>query len=193
MKFSKFILWPTSILVLIIGIFLLVPNAVALFAFRGDSFLAGEVWRIITFPFTHLDMNHLFENTIALVVASLLAYEVEMTPAQYMIAFGASLLTVAIADMIYFPALLIVGASSAIYAVYGAFAMKGSVFISRSWLVPILGATIWTKYLVGMFANQTVSNLMAQTLLHFLGFATGIAMMIVCLEVAKSTKQKVFS
>jgi membrane associated rhomboid family serine protease len=194
MNFYRFILLPSSILVAIIGVFLLVPNALALLAFRPESFIAGEFWRIVTYPFVHMDANHLFENIVALIVASLLAYEVEMTTAQYVVAFAASVFVVAIADLVYFPALLVIGASAAIFAVYGAFAMKGSVFITKGWLVPILAVTIWTKYGMNLLTSTSVDQgLLAQTLLHFLGFATGVGAMIVCLEIARATRRRVLT
>lgn len=190
---KPFVLLPAGVLVVIVAVFLLIPNALVWLAFSGSAFLGGDWWRILTYPFVHATTAHLLENVLSLSVASLLAFEVEMTAVQYIAAFVASVALVAFADILFFPTLVILGVSAAVFAVYGAFAMKGSVFISKSWLVAILGATVWARYLTGQATGSAPHEIIAQTLLHFLGFAAGVAIMIVCLEVAKSTKRRVLT
>ena len=193
----RFIMLPAGLLAAIVAVFLLVPNAIIWFAFSGKSFLAGELWRIFTYPFVHYNVEHLIENALALVVVSLLAYEIEMTAWQYVLAFTASWLLVAAVDTVLFPAIVIVGASAAIYAVYGSFAMKGSSFIHRSWLVVIIGLTVCLRLLfnilTGSGANDVPLDVALQTVLHLFGFAVGICMMVMCVEIGKATKQKVFT
>jgi rhomboid protease GluP len=179
MGLKEYCLVPSSLLLAIVAIFLLVPNAVALLSFSGSSFLSGEFWRLVTFPFVHLQAGHLAENIVALLVASLLAYEVGVTAWQYIVAFAAAALVVAVIDVVWFPFLVVVGASSGIFAVYGAFAARGSEFVSKLWLIPILATTVLVKWGLEVLAGGVEFATTIQTVLHMAGFITGCAIILV--------------
>ena len=67
----------TFIIITISAIIFIIPNSVQKFAFSGQYLFSGEFWRLVTFNFTHLNFIHLIENIIALIVAALLAYELD--------------------------------------------------------------------------------------------------------------------
>ncbi len=193
MNARAFAFLPASLLALIIGVFVLVPNAMVWLAFKREAFLGGELWRLVTFPFVHVSASHLFENIVAFFVATLLAYEAELTVAQYALAVVFSTLVVAAIDVAWLPTLVLAGASSAIFAVYGAFAMKGSMFVQRRWLIVILGATIMTKYGVAAATGSIESGIMLQTLLHVAGFLSGLAVIFVCGNLARANKRRMLT
>lgn len=189
----RFALLPTSILATMLAVFILIPNAILFLAFKRDAFLAGELWRLITFPFVHVNGAHLLENVAALIVASLLAYEVGLTLKEYGIAFILACLTVAMADVAVFPALVLAGASTGIFAVYGAFAMRGSVFVHRGWLVGIMAVTVFTKYGISMLTGGPSDTVWFETLMHFFGFCAGLSIIIIVDVVSRLTRQRVLA
>jgi len=189
----RFALLPTSILALMLAIFVLVPNAILFLAFKRDAFLAGELWRVLTFPFVHVNGAHLLENVAALLVASLLAYEVGLTLREYIVAFVLACLAVAMTDLTFFPALVLAGASTGIFAIYGAFAMRGSVFVHRGWLVAIIAVTVFTKYGIGMLTGTVTEAAWLETLMHFIGFCAGLAVIVTADIISRLTRQRVLA
>jgi membrane associated rhomboid family serine protease len=179
MGFKEFVLIPVTIVAAVVSVFMLVPDATRLLGFTGADFLGGQVWRIFTFPFAHVNTSHLLDNVLALCIASLLAYEVGLSKWQYAVAMVGAVLSVALLDTFFFPTLVIVGLSSAIFAVYGAFAMHGSMFVSSTLLVPIVGATVLVKYGLAFVSGNADGVMMLQTGLHMAGFVAGIATMAV--------------
>lgn len=175
MTFKEFCLMPSGLLLGIIAVFLLLPNALALLSFSSSRFLSGEIWRLATFPFVHVDLGHLAENAVALLVASMLAYEVGVTRWQYLVAFALACLLVAVIDVVWFPLVVIAGASAGIFAVYGAFATRGSEFVSKLWLVPVLGTTVLVKWGIAALSGSADAATAIQTLMHLAGFLTGVA------------------
>jgi membrane associated rhomboid family serine protease len=173
MTFKEFCLMPSGILLAIVAVFLLVPNGLAWLAFSGDKFFAGELWRLLTFPFVHTNVGHLAENIAALLVASLLAFEVGVTKMQYVVAFALATIVVATIDVIWFPLVILVGASSGIFAIYGAFATRGSEFVSKLWLIPILGTTVLVKWGLSLLQGGVDTATAVQTVMHLAGFLTG--------------------
>ncbi len=189
----KMIVLPVAILATIILVFTLVPDSVGIMAFSGLLFLKGEVWRLLTFTFAHANAAHLVENIASLVVASLLAYEAGLGVNEYLTAIGIAIVMVAAIDLFFFPSLVVVGASAAVFAIYGAFAMKGSYFVNRSWMIPLLGVTALAKYGTALATGSVTEGLAFQTLLHFTGFAAGICAMFIATSVTRMTRQRMLS
>jgi len=174
-SFKDFCLMPSSLLLGIIAVFLLLPNALALLSFSSARFLSGEFWRLVTFPFVHVDLGHLGENAVALLVASMLAYEVGVTRWQYLVSFVLACLLVAVIDVVWFPLIIIAGASAGIFAVYGVFATRSSEFVSKLWLIPLLGTTVLVKWGIATLSGSVDATTVIQTLMHLVGFLTGVA------------------
>jgi len=166
---------PLSIILICIIIFLIVPNAAEIFSFSGIKFLKGEVWRILTFSFTHINLDHLIENSIVLMVVALLAYEFGLRGKLFITYFSLVSILIALLDLFLFPSIIIAGASLGIYGVLGGLSMKGSHFISRTYILSLFGITIFLRSILD-FLTKTSFTVSIQSLLHFSGFIVGIAL-----------------
>ena len=81
------------ILIAIIFVFIVLPNAVDLFGFSGAKFFGGELWRILSYPYAHVSTMHLVENAIGFGVILLLGFEFEFKIKEFIwVFFGAGIL-----------------------------------------------------------------------------------------------------
>lgn len=174
MKVKPIFILSGLIAVLSTMIYFSIPNSIDLLSFSGVKFLTGEVWRIATFSFTHSSLNHLLENIIAIAVVSFLAYEFGLRGKQFLLYFIAVSFIVAIADALLFPLLIIAGASLGVYGVIGALSIKGSNFIPKLYLIPLLGASIFIKFFFKFISCPTCDITLKQEMFHFSGFLVGI-------------------
>lgn len=183
MKYWVFII-SGIIVVLSCIIFFLFPSSLTIFSFSGEMFFNGEVWRIVTFPFTHINLNHLVENVVAISITSFLALEFGLTGKYFLYCFLLSSILVALTEAFLFPAIIIAGASLGIYAILGALSIKGSNFIPKYILVPLLGLSVFIKYLFSAFSM----DLLKQSLFHFSGFVYGIAILYLFTNLKRKKK-----
>ncbi len=147
-----------------------IPNSLSLYAFSGRLFFQGEAWRIITFPFVHVNFEHLIENVLTLMLTSLLAFEFELKGTQFLAVFMISIAAIALADSFLMPSTLIAGLSLGVYSILGFLSMKGSNFIPWYVIVPLLGLSPFLRYIVAPLDNAGIT----QSLFHFSGFWMGI-------------------
>lgn len=164
--------------------FFLIPNSLFIFAFSGETFFTGEVWRLLTFPFAHISLSHLIENIIALAVTSLLAFELGLRGKEFIGVFLLSGIIIALADSFLFPTLLIAGLSVGIYALLGSLSITGPKFIPRFVLIPLLASSAFIKYLFGAFTKEVLSS----SLFHFAGFVTGISIFYIFIKLKKKPR-----
>lgn len=183
MKYFVFII-AGMIVVISSIVFFLVPNSLTLFSFSGETFFNWELWRLITFSFTHVNLNHLVENVVAIGITSFLALEFGLTGKYFLYCFLLSSILVALTEAFLFPAIIIAGASLGIYAILGALSIKGSNFIPKYILVPLLGLSVFVKYLFSAFSM----DLLKQSLFHFSGFASGIAILYLFTKLKRKKK-----
>ncbi len=175
---KKYLTATAAIIIAIVSIlFFFIPNSLELFSFSGIKFLSGELWRLLTFSFTHISGSHLKENLIALGVVALLAKEFGFPSKLFMALFLITSILVALLEATIFPTLIIAGASLGIYGVLGSLSMKGTPAISSRWLIIILGLSVFVKYAIDAFTCHSCAQdqLLTQSWFHFFGFVAGIA------------------
>lgn len=174
-------------------IFSLIPNSVYLLAFSGQTFFSGEIWRLITFPFTHINLTHLSGNIVALSLVAILASEVELKGKDFLCCFMLSGILIALPEGLLFPSLLIAGSSLGIYAVLGSLSIKGSNFVSKYILVPILGASVFSKYIFDMIISpEYITNQsFIQSTFHFFGFLSGISIFYFLIGLRKKRRKNI--
>lgn len=175
-----------SFLIIVISCiaFFFITSSLVIFSFSGETFFKGQVWRLITYPFAHVNLMHLIENIIALSITALLAYELELKGKQFIIVFSLSGIIIALAEAFLFPTLLIAGLSVGIYALLGSLSIKRSNFISRSVLMPLVGLSVFLKYLFSMFDKELLSS----SLFHFSGFITGMGIFYLLIKLKKKKR-----
>ena len=175
-----------SLIVIVISLifFFLIPDSLHLFAFSGETFFKGQIWRLITFPFVHISSTHLIENIIALTITSLLALEFGLRGIHFIGVFLLSGIIIALAEAFLFPVILIAGLSVGIYAVLGSLSLKGSNFIPKFILVPLLGSSVFLKY----FFSISDKKVLSISLFHFSGFVAGIAVFYLFIKLKKKKR-----
>jgi rhomboid protease GluP len=89
-------------------------------SFRLSSILNGQVWRVLTFPFLHVNSFHLFSNIVGLNSRSP-ALEKKLSSEEYTTVIVLSIAVNALAFAIFKPLnYTVVGLSGFVYALYGA-------------------------------------------------------------------------
>ena len=191
MKNKLIFIIPISIILISALIFFLVPNSLEILSFSGSKFISGEYWRLLTFSFTHVTPTHLFENIIAISLVGFLGYEFGLRGKLFLTYFLAISFTIALVNSLLFPLLIIAGASLGIYGVLGVLSIKGSNFIPKLYLIPLLGASIFLKYILTLFSCPTCDNDISQTLFHFSGFLTGLVLIYIPKKFSLSKKRNI--
>jgi len=158
-----------------------IPGSLELLGFSGQYFLSGEIWRLFTFPFSHVSLGHLAENAMALLITSLLAYEFGLRGRYFVYCFTLSGIAIALLEAMLFPAILIAGASLGTYAVLGSLSIKGSNFIPKYILIPMLASTIFMMYAVNLFTCPECITAVSiySSMFHLAGFIAGISIFYV--------------
>jgi membrane associated rhomboid family serine protease len=164
--------------------FFFVPSSLSILSFSGKTFFGGEVWRLATYPFAHVNLMHLIENIIALLTTVSLAYEFGLRGKEFITVFLLSGIVIALAEAFLFPVIIIAGLSLGIYAVLGSLSIKGSNFIPKYILIPLLGISVFLKYLFTGVSKESLQ----QSLFHFAGFVSGIAVFYLLIKTRKKKK-----
>ena len=112
-----------SLIILIVGSFLiekyLYPGLFQQFALYGPYVKNGEYWRLFTVALLHANWMHLLFNMLALWSIGTPVEQI-FGRARYIIIFIGSLLTASIASAYFGPPAAAVGASGAIFGIFGA-------------------------------------------------------------------------
>ncbi len=165
-----------SVIVIVSLLMILLPVSTMMYAFQGTAFLSGDWWRLLTFPFVHVDFTHLGQNMIALLFSTALAFELAMGWFSYSIIFAGANFFLAVLAIVFFPEAYLAGASFGIYAVMGGLGLQKNPYVKSSTLFFIL----LVAALAGL-ATQTNS-----ASLHVLGFGMGS---IICMSFQSKRKR----
>lgn len=171
---KEYLISPAVVAVVSLLMFLL-PAGAVLYAFQANAFLAGEWWRIASFPFVHVDWNHFTQNMIALSFSAALAFELSMSASAYSIIFAGANISLAILAIIFFPQTYLAGASFGVYAVMGGLGLQKNPYLK----LPVLFGILSGVALIGLL-SQTKS-----AFFHVLGFSLGSAIFLI-----KNTTQR---
>ncbi len=166
---KKIIIFFTGIFVALVGIYVAIPNAIDILGFSGSAFFAGEIWRIITFPFVHVSNAHLVENLLALFILILLAHEFKFGVKSFISLFFASGILLAFFGGLVYPYLVIVGASLGVYSIFGALTLKGQDYIPR-YLLPSLFVIF---IIINVVYNYFAGDSFVQPIYHAIAFVVG--------------------
>lgn len=170
---KKLFLFGLLILILSFVFYYFIKNSVVLFGFSGDALFDGEVWRILTFNFIHIDMVHLIGNMIALIITVVLAYELDLSGYDFVIIFLLSGVIISLIEALILPYVIIAGASLGIYAVLGAVTLKGKKFMPQYYFIILVLFSVLLNYLFTC-ANCFSSSMLLQAIFHLGGFFIGI-------------------
>lgn len=128
------ILFLTIALCIIFVFIFFIPAHVENFALIYEKVVSGEIWRFITYQFSHLDLGHLIENLIGILLVGIIAAELKIEINDFSIIYflAGTFAIIPIWLLMKFTAL---GASAAIYAVFGIIAFQAKEFEIKTWHV----------------------------------------------------------
>ncbi len=177
------------------AVFFLVPDSLAMLAFSGSAFLQGEAWRLLTFPFAHVSLQHLLENMMALGIAAMLSYEVGLRGRHFIGTFLLSGLCVALVQTPIVPLVPVAGASLGIYSVFGSLSIRSSNFIPKYLSVPLLGTPVFLMYTINMLMSPAAADgrVLLQLIFHLAGFVSGILLFYGFSWVDRKRKKRLLS
>ncbi|MFH1972299.1 MAG: rhomboid family intramembrane serine protease [archaeon] len=122
-KKKNIIIFIVSIIVLI-SIFVIFSNAINFLTFSGESFFNGELWRILTFSFVHISEIHLIENIIAIFILNMIILQLNLKFKEIIYPLVGGVIILPLIEGIFFPTIVIAGASLAIYSLFGSLTFK---------------------------------------------------------------------
>jgi len=165
---SETITFALAVIILSISIYFFVGNSVENLGFSGAKFFKGEFWRLFTFSFVHLNLAHLIGNIIALVITTLLSFEIGLKGEYFILLFFVASSPIALIEGMFFPALIIAGASLGVYSILGGISISGRRLIPLYFFIPLI--------VLSIFLNQVFSDSISTvgTVFHLFGFIFGI-------------------
>jgi len=138
---------------------------------------AGEVWRVLTFSFAHLNAGHLAENVAGVLVAGVLATELKAKTADFLFAYSAA--AIAVVPVALLTGMTFVGASSGIYGAFAVVALEAKDFGLPAWkAAPAVVGIIFLSSFLALTACGLCNGFFAalrEGVGHFTGFSAGIA------------------
>ena len=166
-----------SLIVVIVGSFLieqyLYPSLLNQFVLFGPAVKAGQYWRLFTVALLHAGWMHLIFNMLALWSIGTPVEQI-FGRTRYMVIFIGSLLTASIASAYFGPASYAVGASGAIFGLFGALLavgrrtginyqnILGTVVLNLgiTFLVPGID---WRAHVGGLIGGYLIAQFMLKT------------------------------
>ncbi len=166
----------TVILIIIYTSVFLIPNRVEKLALIPEK--VSEIWRFITYSFTHLNARHLIENIIGLSLVAFIARELKTVFSDFSSTYLSSgfLSAIPIWIIMQFTAL---GASNAIFGGFGLITQDVKKFKIKSWYVIVLLTIIiflnsFVNYFSYGIGSEQFDAAIKQSLAHFSGLVFGI-------------------
>ena len=140
----------------------------------GAALRAGEWPRLLGFMFVHQGAEHLLINLVALILAGAIAHEVGLSNVAFLAVFFSVGILSAL-PVLPFTSSMLVGASTGIYGIFGAIAVKlGDYGTSLPKVVGLLGLAIIGSSFIETFllqASETVLRISVHLAALFLGAA----------------------
>jgi len=153
-----------------------IPNGVEEFALNPEK--SSEFWRFITYPFVHLDIMHLVENIIGLVLITLIAIELKTAFSDFSSAYLSSGFLSILPVWIIMP-FIALGASNAIFGGFGMISQETKKYnINGAAVAAIIGVLIFASSLASLFSygigSEQFNIDFKQSLSHLSGLIFGI-------------------
>jgi len=192
-KASK-IMYLVIALVAIYILIYLIPNNIDKLALIPEKFYSGEYWRILTFHFSHLNMQHLLTNIGGALFVGFLAAEVKAKFDNFTIVYflAGIIALLPFLSTMNFAAL---GASASIYGAFGMVALKSEKWkIRKEYVFALLIIAIFIESLIyyfncGASCEQFLFS-SKQGMLHFAGLASGSIIFLSIRQFRKSSDKR---
>lgn len=193
LKTSKIIQLILILIVVYIAVFLM-PNHIEKLALIKDKFFSGEYWRLLTFQFSHLNIQHLGTNIFSAVIVGFLATEVKAKFDDFTIVYFLAGI-IAVLPFIWNMNFTALGASASIYGAFGLVALNSQKWkINPAYVYAILIIAIFMESLIYYFscgANcEKFLFTSKQGVLHFSGLVSGSVLFFSLTKIRQSFDKK---
>jgi len=184
MKIWPYLLFAAVLSAIYLYVFIL-PLHVEKFALVPSGVQQGEFWRFLTYPFDHLDSGHLIKNLIGLMIitAGIIELKTKFSDFSSVYLVAGFIAVIPLWLIIQFTAL---GASVAIYSIFGFIALESKKYEIKEW--HILSLIIASIFLESIFAGTQTSWL--SSLSHFSGLLFGFFSFFFAKKVHESIDKK---
>jgi membrane associated rhomboid family serine protease len=151
-----------------------IPAAKELLALDPARFFSGEVWRLLTYQFIHNSASHLLENTAALLLSVLLAFELGSRFTDYTATYLSSGV-LAILPLWLVSPFMALGASTAVYGSFGFLSRASAKFKIRPYFLLAIVTLLTAANAAYMHyaAGQASKAIAQQFLAHISGLLFG--------------------
>ncbi len=172
---NKILVFTAVLIIIYVGVFF-IPNRVDRLSLVPEK--VSEVWRFITYSFTHLNTKHLIENMMGLSLVAFIARELKTVFTDFSSTYLSSgfFSVLPIWLIMGFTAL---GASNAIFGGFGLITQNVRKFqIKSRYIIILLVVVIFLSSIINYFSYGSGSEQFAaaikQSLAHFSGLIFGI-------------------
>lgn len=168
MKILSYLLFALLLSSLYIVLFIL-PNHVENLALIPSKVSDGELWRFGTYPFAHLNIEHLLKNLIGLTIitAGIISLKTRFSDFSSTYLLAGFFAVLPLWFLLQFTAL---GASVAIYSIFGLIALESGKYEIKQWhILFLLAGAIFIESLL-----SNVSTSLLSSLSHFSGLLFGV-------------------
>jgi len=168
MKIWLYLLFTCILSIAYVSLFIL-PGHMANLALIPEKVHQGEFWRFFTYPFVHVDFQHLLKNLIGLSIITIGIIELKTKFSDFSSIYllAGFLAVLPIWFIIQFTAL---GASVAIYSIFGLIALESKKYEINPWHMLVL----LTAVIVAEASTSSVSTSALSSLSHFSGLVFGV-------------------
>ncbi len=172
----KAIIWFTAgLVILLVGIFF-IPGSKEKLALDADKFFSGEYWRIVSYPFVHLDWIHLMENILGLVLVGFLAFELKTRFFDYSLTYFSSGI-LAVLPLWLVVSFIALGSSAAVYGLFGFISFGLSKFgMKARYVLLVVLLIIGAKLMYNLISEGEIKLYLIQSLAHLSGLIWGIGL-----------------
>ena len=166
-------IWPYLLFAFVLSagyiILFIAPGHMDNLALDPSKVSSGDLWLFLTYPFVHMDVGHLLKNLIglALVTVGIIELKTRFSDFSSIYLLAGFLAVLPIWFIIQFTAL---GASVAIYSIFGLIAIESKKYDIKPWHMLIL----LTGVIVAEATMSSTSTAMLSSLSHFSGLVFGV-------------------
>lgn len=184
MKSLPYLLF-AAFLAVVYALFFIMPNSIQQFALTPLKVQEGEFWRFLTYPFAHLNMGHLLKNLIGMLIVTggIIELKTKFSDFSSIYLLAGFLAVLPLWFILQFTAL---GASVAIYSIFGVIALETKKYEIKEWhvLALIAGIIFIEAFISG------ASTVFLSSLSHFSGLVFGIFSFMFAKKIHKTLDKK---
>jgi len=134
-----------------------------------------EPWRLLSYQFQHVSLNHLVENIMGLCLVGFIAREADIAYTEFLQVYLMSVFVVLPFVFFVFPGDVVAGNSSGIYGLLSFSLVRERRIIPLYFSLPVFAVVMFISPLLSVFsAGVLVMRQLQSSIYHFIGFLSGV-------------------